>query len=82
MEDGTFNEDQVFPGGLPSLEDILEKKRKTFSEKLLFETIKNPVSSPTGGVDITAGASIAQQLANLKGSTASQIGTRKNYSQL
>jgi len=49
----------VFPGGLPCIEDILEKKRKTFSEKLLFETIKNPPSSPLDPNDNITGASIA-----------------------
>ncbi len=42
-----YSEADIFPGGLPDIEDIRIKKRKTEDDKFLFEEGKNPPSTPT-----------------------------------
>ena len=46
INEGIFSEFDIFPGGLPDVEDIRLKKKKRDEDKLLFEDIKNPPSSP------------------------------------
>ncbi len=41
-----YSEADIFPGGLPDIEDIRVKKRKTEDDKFLFEEGKNPPSTP------------------------------------
>lgn len=42
-----YSEFDIFPGGLPDIEDIKVKKRKTDDDKFLFEEGKNPAPTPT-----------------------------------
>lgn len=44
--DEVFLESDMFTIGLPKLQDLNRKKRKSEEEKMCIETIKNPPSSP------------------------------------
>ncbi len=41
-----YSELDIYPGGLPDVEDIRAKKKKRDEDKLLFEDLKNPPSTP------------------------------------
>ena len=44
--DDVYSEQHMFPGGLPAVMDVENKKRFTEEEKLMIEFQKNPPSSP------------------------------------
>ncbi len=47
MDDYTiYSEFDIFPGGLPDIEDIKLKKRKNNDEKGMFEDCNNPPGTP------------------------------------
>ncbi len=72
-----FKEHDIFKMGLPKLQDLTQKKRKSEEEKLCIESIKNPPPSPFDN-DLCEHRPMTESEFNMSPTQNGSIGTQQS----